>query len=119
MKSLDFLKNHLNAIQGSLRSEDDMINSSHASFDSLYKTEGKVLLSNQKNAFKKAGRQYQGKEVYHEIGSEHLEFLPQFYKEKGLMMTPIPTRLKDAIIGFHFYNENDFAGGEVKGFFLY
>ncbi len=119
IKSLEFLKNHLNGIQGSLRSEDEMIKSAQPSFDSLYKSEGKVLLSNMKNAFKKAGRQYKGKEVYHEIGAEHLEFLPQYYGEKGLMMTPIPTSFKDAIIGFHFYNENDFTGGEVKGFFLY
>ncbi len=119
IKSLDFIQNHLNAFQGSLRSEDNMIDSAQPSFDSRYKTEGKVLLSNMKNAFKKAGRQYQGKQVYHEIGAEHLEYLPQYYGEKGLMMTPIPTTMKDAIIGFHVYNENDFVGGEVKGFFLY
>ncbi len=120
IQSLKYLMQHHRVVGGSLRHEDDFINQSKATLNSEYKAKGKVLITHNDYAYKQVGRKYKGRNVYHQIGSEHLEFLPHYHKDRGLSLTPIPTTMKDAIIGFSFFDPKSFdSKGEVKGFILY
>jgi len=120
IQSLAYLMEHHRVVGGSLRHEDDFIKESKATLNSDYKAKGKVLITHNDYAYKQVGRKYKGRNVYHQIGSEHLEFLPHYHKDRGLSLTPIPTTMKDAIVGVTFFDPKAFdSKGEVKGFILY
>ena len=58
--------------------------------------------------------------VYEQVGAEHLEFVPNFHKSHGMLMTPIPSSMEDAVLGVYFYEENDFPkAGAFKGFAVF
>ena len=60
------------------------------------------------------------RETKEETGISSLEFIPNFHKSHGMLMTPIPSSMEDAILGIYFYEENQFPGaGAFKGFAVF
>jgi len=122
-KSLLMIINHTGAMGHTTRTEKQMINEGKVSKKSKI---GKVkdghdkILLTKEHAYRHTGHYYQGKRVYQQASAEHLRFIPHYHQRKGLTMTPIPTSLKEAIIGVYLYKEGEFKGsGSVKALVVY
>lgn len=123
MASLKFLLEHHNVVGNSFRTESQMIDQGHVAYTTpikINKNADKTVLMTNNYSYKHTGRYYGNKRIYAQTSAEHLEFIPNYHKGHGLTMTPIPTNLKDAIVGVYMYRENEFPNsGEVKGFVVY
>jgi len=107
----------------SMRSEAEMIENGlvdHETNIRVHKDAHQNVLISDNHHYRHTGRHYNNKRVYEQVGAEHLEFIPNFHKSHGMLMTPIPSSLEDAILGVYFYEKNDFpAAGAFKGFAVF
>ncbi len=107
----------------SMRSEAEMIENGlvdHETNIRVHKDAHQNVLISDNHHYRHTGRHYHNKRVYEQVGAEHLEFIPNFHKSHGMLMTPIPSSLEDAVLGVYFYEKNDFpAAGAFKGFAVF
>ena len=123
MASMKFLLEHQNLVGNSFRTETQMIDKGHISHKSSItsnKNASSTILVTNNNSYRHTGRYFGNKRVYHQADAQHLEFIPSYHQGHGLTMTPIPSNLRDAIVGIYMYREGEFAGsGQVKGLIVY
>jgi len=86
----------------------------------VHKDAHQHILVSDNHHYRHTGRNYKNKLVYEQVGADHLEFIPNFHKNHGMIMTPIPSSLEDAILGVYFYEEGQFTkAGAFKGFAVF
>lgn len=122
-KSLLMIINHTGAMGHSTRTEKQMIDegkvSKKSNIGKVKDGHDKILLTKE-HAYRHTGHYFKGKRVYQQASAEHLRFIPHYHQRKGLTMTPIPTSMKEAIVGVYLYKEGEFKGsGSVKGLVVY
>jgi len=50
--------------------------------------------------YHKVDKEFQGKQVYHQVNEQSLEFMPFYHADVGVYMQPIPRDIRQAVIGF-------------------
>ena len=78
-----------------------------------------ILISNT-HSFQHSGKYFKSKPIYHQTDGADLAFIPNYHRDTGLVMTPIPKSIRQAIIGVYMYKpEENKSSGQVKGIFVY
>ena len=123
LMSLNYLQLKQKTTGESFRTEAEMVEKGHITHQSSIPANPgahKTILNAQNHSYKHTGRYYGNKLVYQQSNAEHLEFIPNYHSSHGLSMTPIPSNLKQAIVGVYMYKEDEFKSqGAVKAFVVY
>ncbi len=122
-QSLRFIAQHYTSVGASARSEKKMIDTGGARYDiglEMNPKASKKVLITSKAKYKHTGEYFKDKAIYQQIDGARGSFITNYHADYGMMMTPIPRSLKDAIVGVYFYKPGEFkSSGAVKGFVAY
>jgi len=122
-RSLRFILHHYTSVGASVRSDKKMINTGVARYDiplTMNPKASKKVLITSKAKYKHTGKYFKDKAIYEQINRAKGSFITTYHADYGMMMTPIPRSLKDAIVGVYFYKAGEFKStGAVKGFVAY
>ncbi len=123
IRSLRLINQHYRDVNAGSRSVKRMIDDGRSHHEiglKLNKNASKKVLITAKAKYKHTGSYFKAKPIYEQIDGVPGHFIPNYHKQYGMLMTPVPRTLKDAIIGVYYYKPGEFSGsGAVKGLVVY